>query len=120
MDSRNLSRFKKLLLEEKQRLISYSKQTIQTEISISSDDLADETDLAAVEVSQNLVFRLKDRERNLISKIDQALQRIDTGVFGTCLECEEPIEKGRLEVRPVSTLCLSCKEMQEHRERVYA
>ncbi len=120
MDTRNLARFKKLLLEEKQRLINNSKASIQKEISVSVDDLADETDLAAFEVSQNLVFRLRDRERNLVQKIDQALQRIEIGSFGTCMECDESIEKGRLEARPVSTLCLSCKEMQEHRERVYA
>ena len=80
----------------------------------------DETDLAASEVNQNLVFKLRDRERQLLSKIDEAMSRIEDGSFGACAECEEPIEARRLEARPMSTLCIACKEKQEHREKIYA
>ena len=64
-------------------------------------------DLAASEINQNLVFKLRDRERQLLAKIDEALARIDDGGFGTCADCEEPIEVRRLEARPVSTLSAS-------------
>ncbi len=90
------------------------------ELNISQDDLPDEADLAATEINQNLVFKLRDRERQLLSKINEALHRMDEGSFGTCIDCEEPIEPKRLEARPVSTLCLKCKEQQEHREKIYA
>src|SRR6476620_11414297 len=120
MDAKTLSKYKKLLVEEKQRILNNSKNALKNELALSTDDLADETDLAASEVNQNLVFKLRDRERQLLSKIDEALARMDDGSFGTCQECEEPIEPRRLEARPVSTLCIACKEKQEHREKIYA
>ena len=120
MDARTIARFRKLLLEEKQRILNNSKNALQNEIKLSTDDLPDETDLAASEINQNLVFKLRDRERQLLGKIDEALGRMDDGTFGTCEDCEEPIEAKRLEARPVSTLCLACKEKREHREKIYA
>ncbi|HAR42474.1 MAG TPA: conjugal transfer protein TraR [Bdellovibrionales bacterium] len=120
MDAKTLTRYRKLLLEEKQRILNNSKNALQNELSLSPDDLPDETDLAASEVNQNLVFKLRDRERQLLGKIDEALHRMDEGVFGLCEDCEEPIEPRRLEARPVSTLCIACKERQEHREKIFA
>lgn len=120
MDAKTTAKFRKLLLEEKQRLINNSKNALKNELSLSPDDLPDETDLAASEISQNLIFKLRDRERLLLGKISEALTRMDEGTFGLCEECEEPIEIRRLEARPVSTLCIACKERQEHKEKVYA
>ncbi len=120
MDAKTLAKFKKILLDEKQRLLNNSKNALKHELALSPDDLPDETDLAASEINQNLIFKLRDRERQLIAKIDDALKRMDEGNFGICEDCEEPIEPKRLEARPVSTLCLSCKERQEHREKIYA
>jgi len=120
MNTKTMTKFKKLLLDEKQRIMNNSRQTLATELNISQDDLPDEADLAATEINQSMVFKLRDRERHLLAKIDQALSRIDDGSFGTCLDCEEPIEIKRLEARPVSTLCLVCKEREEHREKVFA
>src|SRR6476469_4948269 len=120
MDAKTLAKYKKLLLEEKQRILNNSKNALKHELSLSPDDLPDETDLAASEINQNLVFKLRDRERQLLSKIDEAMERIEAGTYGACEECEEPIEPRRLEARPVSTLCIACKEKQEHREKIYA
>ncbi len=120
MDAKLVAKYKKLLQEEKQRILNNSKNALKNELALSPDDLPDETDLAASEISQNLVFKLRDRERQLLSKIDEALARMDEGTFGVCEDCEEPIEPRRLEARPVSTLCISCKERQEHREKIYA
>ena len=120
MDAKTLSKFRKILLEEKQRLLNNSRAAVASELTLSQDDLPDETDLAASEVNQNLVFKLRDRERQLLMKIDEALERMDEGTFGTCQDCEEPIEPRRLEARPVSTLCIACKEREEHREKIYA
>lgn len=119
-DSKMMARFKKMLLEEKQRILNNSKSTLDGEINISQDDLMDETDLAATSINQNLVFKLRDRERQLLAKIDEALGRMDEGTYGACEDCEEPIELRRLEARPATTLCIACKERQEHREKIYA
>lgn len=115
-----MKKFQKTLLEEKQRILNNSKNAMRTELAVSPDDLPDETDLAASEINQNLIFKLRDRERLLLLKIDEALSRIGDGSFGTCLECEENIEPRRLEARPVSTLCIACKEAEEHKEKIYA
>ncbi len=115
-----MKKFQKTLLEEKQRILNNSKNAMRTELAVSPDDLPDETDLAASEINQNLIFKLRDRERLLLLKIDEALGRIGDGTFGTCLECEENIEPRRLEARPVSTLCIACKEAEEHKEKIYA
>lgn len=120
MEAKTLAKFRKLLLEEKQRLINNSKNAVKHELALSPDDLPDETDLAVSEINQNLVFKLRDRERQLLTKIDEAIARMDEGTFGTCEDCEENIEPKRLEARPVSTLCIACKEKQEHREKIYA
>ena len=120
MDQKQLMKFKKILLEEKQRLLNNSKNTVTNEINISQDDLPDETDLAATELNQNLIFKLRERERQVLDSIDRALARVDEGSFGTCEECEESIEPRRLEARPITTLCIACKELDERREKIYA
>lgn len=120
MDAQLIAKYRKLLLEEKQRIMNNSKNALKNELALSPDDLPDETDLAASEINQNLVFKLRDRERQLLSKIDEALSRMDDGTFGTCEDCEEPIEPRRLEARPMSTMCIACKEKQEHKEKIYA
>jgi DnaK suppressor protein len=120
MDAKTQARYRKILLEEKQRILNNSKNALQNELAVSLDDMPDETDQAASEINQNLIFKLRDRERQLLGKIGEALARMDEGSFGQCEECEEPIEPRRLEARPVSTHCIACKERQERKEKIYA
>lgn len=120
MDAKILAKYRKMLLDEKQRILNNAQNALKNELAISTDDLFDETDLAASEVNQNLNFKLRDRERQLLGKIDEAMARIEDGSFGSCGDCEEPIEVKRLEARPMSDLCIACKEKQEHREKIYA
>lgn len=120
MRAKEMERFKKMLLSQKGELLNNSKRLIQEEAIHSPDDLADEADLASSEVNQSLALRLRDRERVLLQKIEHALSKIENGTFGTCEECEEPIEPKRLEARPVANLCIACKEEQEHKEKIFA
>ena len=80
----------------------------------------DEIDQASAEYNQSFIFRLRDREKYYLSKIDKALKKIDDGDFGVCESCGEEISTKRLEARPVTTLCILCKEEQEMEERSYA
>lgn len=120
MDARSLTKFKKMLESEKARLAASIQGAVKADLVIPQEELADETDLAASELTQSLLFRLRDRERQLLGKIDYALSRIEDGSFGMCDDCEEPIERKRLEARPVSTLCIACKEREERAEKIYA
>ena len=120
MDVQTINKFKRILFAERERLLNNSKESIKHDLNISTDDLPDEADLAASEINQSLTFELRNRERMMISKINTALSKIQDGSFGECESCEEEIEKRRLEARPFSTLCVSCQEQSEHREKVYA
>src|SRR5690348_15309518 len=81
------------------------------------EQFPDPTDRASLEGNRNLTLRIRDRERKLIVKIDEALGRIDDGSYGKCEECGQDIGIARLKARPVTTLCIECKSLQEAQER---
>ena len=79
MDVQTMNKFKRILIAEKERLLNNSKESIKHDLNISTDDLPDEADLAASEISQSLMFGLRNRERIMIAKIDTALSKIQDG-----------------------------------------
>ena len=81
------------------------------------ENFPDPSDRATMESNRNSILRIRDRERKLIFKIQEALQRLDKGEFGICEECGDPIGMERLKARPVTTLCIECKSSQEIEER---
>jgi DnaK suppressor protein len=115
-----LDKFKTQLNERREALIKQAQNTLQSDMVLSPDDRFDEVDQASSEYMQAFNFRLRGRERFLIDKIELALRKIDTGTFGICEECEEPISLKRLQARPETPLCIQCKEAQEKEEAVYA
>ena len=110
--------FRRKLMAWKDELLQDSSQTIRhlQEETSAQPDLADR---ASTETDRSIELRTRDRERKLISKIDEALRRIDDGTYGYCEETGEPIGVKRLEARPIATLCLEAQERHERRERVY-
>lgn len=119
MNQRDLKRFKKILEDNRQTVLASARRTLAEEAVFDTADLPDEIDLASSEYTQSMVFRLRDREKYLLTKIDRALERIEDGSFGVCEQCEEDISVKRLEARPVTTLCIRCKEEQEKEEKSY-
>ena len=119
MNQKDLKRFKKILEENKKALLQSARKTLTEESHFDTDDLPDEIDLASSEYTQSMVFRLRDREKFLIKKIDDALARIESNTFGICEICEEEVSLKRLEARPVTTMCIRCKEEQEKQEKSY-
>ena len=79
----------------------------------------DITDQATYESDRSFELRTKDRERKLIHKIDEALQRIEDGTYGYCSETGEPIGFQRLEARPIATLCIEAQEQHEKIEKTH-
>src|SRR5205809_1933750 len=73
----------------------------------------DQSDQATAEVDQNFSLRLKEREQKLLKKIDEALDRMETKTYGICERCGQEIPYKRLKARPVTTLCIECKTLQE-------
>ena len=119
VNQKDLKKFKKKLEDDKKALLASARKTLTEEATFDTDDLPDEIDLASSEYTQSMVFRLRDREKFLLKKIDDALARIENGTYGICEICEEEISVKRLEARPVTTMCIRCKEEQEKQEKSY-
>ena len=117
LKKKDLKRFKEILEEKRDTVLANAKKTLNEDMTLDVDDLPDEMDLASSEYLQSFEFRLRGREKSLLSKLDLALKKITDGTFGICEICEEPIGKKRLEARPETTLCIKCKEDQEREER---
>ncbi len=75
-------------------------------------------DQASAEIDRTFMLRLRGRERKLLKKIETAIERIDSISFGICDKCGEPIDIRRLEARPVTTMCIECKTLQEEEEKL--
>ena len=107
--------FRRLLNERRQELLNEAEKTVD---GMNGDaNFPDPTDRATLESDRNFTLRIRDRERKLIAKIDEALRRLEDGSYGVCEECGEMIGAARLKARPVTTLCIDCKSAQEVGER---
>lgn len=118
MNDRQKEYFKRKLLAWKDDILRESQGTLN---NLQKDDnhLPDIADRASSETEKALELRTRDRQRKLISKIDSALRRIETGEYGYCEETGEPISLRRLDARPIATLSLEAQERHEREERVY-
>ena len=109
--------FRLKLTDWKNSLLKESSETIKKLQKEENSLKPDITDRATEEIERSFELRTRDRERKLISKIDEALIRIENGSYGFCEETGEPIGIKRLEARPVSTLSLEAQEMHEKKKK---
>ncbi len=118
MNPLQLEYFRQKLLRWRSELLAESSETLLhlKEESLSEPDIADR---ATLETDRFTELRTRDRERKLIAKIDEALQRIEDGSYGYCEETDEPIGVRRLDARPIATLSLEAQERHERLERTY-
>ena len=115
MCEKHLEYFKRKLQDWKQEIISNSKLTLES--LQEKNTFPDDTDRASNETDRSVELRSRDRQRKLISKIDQALNRIDDGSYGYCEDTGEPIGIKRLEARPIATLSIEAQERHEKLEK---
>ena len=104
---RDLERQRKALLEEAVEGLANRN---------GQETFPDVSDQASAEAEQNFSMKIREREQRLIKKIDEALERMDQDIYGICERCEEEIPYPRLKARPVTTLCINCKTLQEQEE----
>ena len=118
MNAKQREYFRQRLQRWRNELLHDTSLTLQNlqEGSLQSPDLADR---ASAETDRAIELRTRDRERKLIQKIDEALERIKEGEYGYCEETSEPIGLRRLEARPIATLSLEAQERHERMERIY-
>lgn len=119
MDKTDQAYFKEKLEKMSQDILSEAEKTL-SEMHDNNDNYPDPTDRASAESNRSFELRIRDRERKLLNKIKEALERIKAGTYGICEMCEEEISVPRLEARPVTTLCVKCKTAQEQHEREHA
>ena len=116
MRKRDLKKYKKLLQEEKRKILLSARQAVAGDMAPASEGLMDDIDQASSELEQSMSFRFRDRERNLLKKIETALDKIEDGTYGVCEECGGDITVQRLQARPVADYCIACKEEFERTE----
>ena len=118
MNERQMDYFKKKLLIWKEDILRESRETL-THLQSETENHPDIADRASSETDRSLELRTRDRQRKLISKIEEALRRIEDGSYGYCEETGEPIGIARLDARPIATMSLEAQERHERRERVH-
>ena len=118
MNERQLEYFRQKLLNWKDDILRESRETL-SHLQEDTENHPDIADRASSETDRALELRTRDRQRKLISKIDEALRRIEDGAYGYCEETGEPIGVARLDARPIATLSLEAQERHERRERVH-
>lgn len=119
MNENQREHFKKLLLEWKQELMAEVDRTVN-HMKDEAANFPDPADRATQEEEFSLELRTRDRERKLIKKIDDTLNKIDAGEYGYCNSCGVEIGLRRLEARPTATQCIDCKTLDEIREKQVA
>jgi len=116
--------FREKRLKEIRKKLNQQREALISEAGIALTTLPDETifpelgDQASAEIDRNFMLKLKGRERKLLAKIDEAIEKIDNGTYGICESCGEEINIRRLEARPVTTMCIECKTEQEEEEKL--
>ena len=118
MNKKQREYFRKKLLAWKEEIVRESRETLQ-HLQNGDAHVPDLADRASTETERSLELRTRDRQRKLVAKIDEALERIDDGTYGYCEETGEPINLKRLDARPIATLSIEAQERHERRERVY-
>lgn len=118
MNERQKEYFRRKLVSWKEEILKDSQGTLNN-LQEDNNHLPDIADRASSETEKALELRTRDRQRKLISKIDSALRRIETGEYGYCEETGEPISLRRLDARPIATLSLEAQERHERDEKVH-
>jgi DnaK suppressor protein len=120
---KNLSQREQMIQKIKMKLLR-QKEALLNEAESALNELPGQTifpdlgDQATAETDRNFMLRLRGREQRLLKKIEEAIERIDGGSFGICDDCGNEIDIKRLDARPVTTMCIECKTLQEEEEKL--
>jgi DnaK suppressor protein len=117
MNKAQLAYFKAKLTVMRDEILENARET--GEHLKENEVFADPNDRATVEEENLLEQRVRDRERKLLKKISQALNRLDTGEYGFCDETGEPIGLPRLLARPTATLSLEAQQRRELKQKMF-
>jgi DnaK suppressor protein len=115
LTAEEVTTLKSILEDQLKEILKESREAVADLTEVRETD-ADPLDIAVTESNRDYTLRMAERERKLLTKIRYAIDRINTGEYGTCESCGAPITYGRLMARPVATLCIDCKTEAEQVE----
>lgn len=119
MDKAKMEKFKALLLQAKIKIMNGGILRSTEDLTVSSDDLSDEADLATSVINQQVTFNMRQRELVKLKAIDEALYKVEQGTYGHCEECDEGIGEKRLENQPWTSLCITHAEELERENQKF-
>jgi DnaK suppressor protein len=108
LDKKAIAKFRKILLKEREQIVGEVKQIVESSKEMGQDGIQDIGDEAANIYNKQVLLSLNENERMRLKEVDESLDRIENGSYGTCEECGGAISIKRLEVRPVAKYCVPC------------
>jgi DnaK suppressor protein len=116
MNKRQLQRYRKLLGAKREELLVRVRAARNIEQEADDKEAPDLGDRALSTVIRDLSYQLTAGERDMLRRIDEALDRIEEGQYGACLECGKKVQTGRLDAVPWARHCIECQELQDRGE----
>ena len=113
MDKRKMKTYRDRLLERRESLFSQVTEAEKTSRERDLEATQDPADMAANAYTKELLISMSDNDRMLLELIDEALERVESGEYGECVNCGEPIQEKRLNAVPWARYCLRCQDMKE-------
>jgi DnaK suppressor protein len=121
LKQKKLNSFKEELLVRREQIVSDLRLST-VEFLDNEPNFSDSIDQASAETARNLTLKIKNRERDDLWQIEDALRRIEAGTFGECERCGDDISEARIRARCSATLCIQCQseaEMEDSRLQAY-
>ncbi len=115
MDKKRQEVFKKRLLEMRRDILNKAKKLKEDSYSLGTDGIQDMADAASNTYNVDILMSISDNDIKLLKEIDNAIDKIDSGTYGICEECEEEINEKRLDANPVARYCINCKRLMEQK-----
>lgn len=109
MQAQKLEHFRKLLLEQLRRHTEHIRTEQAAALELSDEDVKDSVDLSVLDLNREIIFRLGERDSQVVADIDQALLRMKEGTYGICGRCGKPIDERRLEALPTARYDAPCQ-----------
>ncbi len=113
MDKRKIKSYRDRLLGRRENLFGQVMEAETYSRERDSEATQDPADMAANAYNKELLFSMSNNDRILLEMIDEALVRIESGDYGECVNCGEPVQEKRLEAVPWARYCLKCQDLQE-------
>jgi DnaK suppressor protein len=113
MNAKQMAKFKKDLEDKRTELLARVRAARENETAEASENAADLGDRALSTVTRDLSYRLSTGERDILKRIDAALDRIDAKTYGECQHCSKQVQPGRLNAVPWARYCIDCQELND-------